>query len=101
VEFEWDAGKAAANRRKHGVSFEEAATVFDDPHAISIADAAHSGREDRQRTIGLSVRLRVLIVVHTERIGVIVRVISARKANKREASEYEEEVRQRRSRDNG
>lgn len=90
MEFEWDPAKASSNRKKHGVSFEEAQTVFLDPHALPRFDAAHSMGEDREITIGLSHRLRLLYVVHTERHGDTIRLISARKATRAEAAEYAE-----------
>ena len=88
MEFDWDAPKAAANRRKHGVSFEEAATAFADPRAIEWFDDEHSGGEDRFVTIGMSAKARVLMVVYTERAGDVMRIISARKATKAEAKAY-------------
>jgi uncharacterized DUF497 family protein len=65
--FEWDDRKSASNRRKHGVSFDEAATAFGDPLSITIPDPAHSKEEDRFVLIGDSFRGRLLVVVHTER----------------------------------
>jgi uncharacterized DUF497 family protein len=91
LEFEWDQGKATANVHKHGVSFEEAITIFSDPNAITIADAEHSDAEDRFVDIGLSANGRVLVVVHTER-GRRVRIISCRKATPAERSQYEQQV---------
>jgi hypothetical protein len=90
MKFDWDAKKAAANIRKHGVSFEEASGVFYDPFQLSRRDEAHSIVEDRWITIGTSNRLRVLIVVSTEREDDLVWIISARKANRAEVSRYEE-----------
>ena len=87
--FEWDEAKAAANLTKHGVSFEEAATVFGDPLSLTIPDPAHSQAEDRFVIIGQSHRRKLLVVVHTER-GDNIRVISARRASKRERKVYEE-----------
>ena len=87
--FEWDETKAGANLTKHGVSFEEAATVFGDPLSLTIPDPAHSQAEDRFVVIGQSHRRRLLVVVHTER-GDNIRVISARRASKRERKVYEE-----------
>lgn len=89
LDFEWDPRKALSNRRKHGVSFEEAATVFADPLALTIHDPLHSEEEDRFVTIGESERLRVLVVVFTERAEKI-RIISARFATRRERKQYEE-----------
>jgi len=87
--FEWDANKAKTNLAKHGVSFEEAATVFGDPLSLTIPDPAHSQVEDRFVIIGQSHRQKLLVVVHTER-GDNIRVISARHANQRERKAYEE-----------
>jgi uncharacterized protein len=87
--FEWDDAKAAANRKKHGVSFDEAVTVFGDDLALTFADTDHADDEDRSRTYGLSNKGRLLIVVHTERRNGI-RIISARKATKREKTIYEQ-----------
>ncbi len=67
LRFEWDPGKNAANRRKHGVSFEEARTVFFDENALFMHDPDHSEREDRFLLLGLSSRLRILIVSHVYR----------------------------------
>ena len=89
MEFEWDPAKAAANRRKHGVPFEEAQSVFDDPRVLVRYDAAHSADEDRRNALGLSNRMRVLAVTYTLR-GAVIRVISARKATRAEAEEYEQ-----------
>jgi len=89
--FEWDPKKAASNLRKHNVSFEDAATVFGDPLSLTIHDSGHSsGLEDRFVTIGLSVRRRLLVVVHCDRARRI-RIISARPATRRETKQYEEE----------
>jgi uncharacterized DUF497 family protein len=84
-DFEWDADKAAANLAKHGVSFEEASTVFGDPCYILRADDRHP---DTFLALGLSGLARLLMVVHVER-GLRVRIISARMATKSEAQEYE------------
>ncbi len=89
LEFEWDARKAKQNRKKHGVSFEEASTVFGDPLALTIPDPLHSEGEDRLITLGASSVRRLLVVVFTERADKI-RIISARVANRRERKDYEE-----------
>ena len=89
MEFEWDPRKDAANRRKHGVGFREAATVFGDPLATTFADTDHSISEHRFLTIGASVSGRLLVVAHTESADTI-RVISARPATRRERRFYEE-----------
>ena len=85
---EWDPLKAASNQSKHGVSFEDAATVFYDPLALTIPDSAHSSDEDRFITMGLSAQGELLVVVHTDRVGAI-RLISAREAAPRERRTYE------------
>jgi uncharacterized DUF497 family protein len=87
--FEWAPEKAAVNQRKHGVTFEEAATVFADFLSRTMPDPEHGSEEGRFITIGCSVRERVLFVVHTDR-GERFRLISARKANRKERIEYEE-----------
>ena len=87
--FEWHGSKARANLRKHGVSFEEAATVFEDRLAVTYPDPDHSEQEDRLLTIGESTRGRLLIVSHTERGGVL-RIISARRLIRHERVLYEE-----------
>ncbi len=87
--FEWDLGKAASNLAKHGVAFEEAATSFDDVHARVIGDPDHSSYEDRFILLGLSARANLLIVSHCIREpGRNIRIISARKAAKNEATAY-------------
>lgn len=90
LKFEWDAPKAIANQRKHGVSFEEAATVFGDPLALTFADPDHSVREARFLTIGQSHGDLLLVVAHIERVRVI-RIISARKATRHERTIYEKD----------
>jgi len=89
LQFEWDEKKANINRRKHGITFEEASTAFGDELSITIDDPIHSDDEDRLILIGQSKLLRTLIVVHVERRDVI-RIISARKATKKEQKFYEE-----------
>ncbi len=89
VDFEWDPAKSTANRAKHGVSFEEAATVFEDESGLLIPDPAHSESEDRFVLLGLSSRARVLVVVHCYRESEsVIRIISARKATRREHAQY-------------
>jgi hypothetical protein len=89
LRFAWDDAKEAENRRKHGVSFEEAKTVFSDDHALLIDDPEHSDDEARFILMGLSSRLRTLVVVHAYRgIEDVIRLISARKANRRERAIY-------------
>ena len=89
-QFEWDAAKAAANGRKHGVSFEEAVTVFGDPLALNIHDPDHSETEERFLVLGMSQQQRLLVVAYAER-GDRTRIISARKATRRERNGYEKE----------
>lgn len=90
--FEWDDVKAASNRRKHGVSFEEAITVFGDEHALQFWDEEHSQlQEDRFLLLGLSDQARLLLVCHCEAQGEdTIRVISAREATRRESAYYDE-----------
>ena len=91
LRFEWDPGKDAENQRKHRVSFEEAETVFSDEHALLIDDPEHSSTEERFILLGLSVRFRVLLVAHSYRRGdEVIRIISARRATKRERSRYDQ-----------
>jgi uncharacterized DUF497 family protein len=92
VEFEWDGAKAASNRAKHGVSFEEALTVFDDPLAAIFDDEEHSDREPREIIIGHSDQGQLLVAVFAERSR-RVRIISARPATRRERNDYEENAR--------
>ncbi|MFQ5473723.1 MAG: BrnT family toxin [Dehalococcoidia bacterium] len=87
--YEWDPKTAATNLRKHGVSFEEAATVFLDPLAMTYADPDHSDEEDRDITIGYSTEQRLLFLSHCERHGRL-RIISAREATRRERRQHEE-----------
>jgi uncharacterized DUF497 family protein len=87
--FEWDPEKALENERKHGVRFEEASTCFADIRSLTIADPDHSDREDRFVLLGMSAGARLLAVVQTER-GANIRIISARPANRREATAYSE-----------
>jgi uncharacterized DUF497 family protein len=89
MKFDWDAKKAEGNLHKHGVSFDEAATVFLDAMAVSGHDPDHSIEEDRYVTFGLSRLGRLLAVCHTYRPGAI-RIISARRVNRGERKLYEE-----------
>jgi len=90
IKFEWDPDKAAANLKKHQVSFEEAKTVFFDEFAVQFFDEEHSSDEERFLMLGHSSGARLLIVCHCERDqGNIVRIISARKATKRESAFYQ------------
>ena len=93
IHFDWDKSKAALNRRKHGVSFEEAQTVFYDEHAVEFFDADHADREDRFIMLGLSFKLRLLVVCHCVREAQsVIRIISARKATRHEAKSYRRET---------
>ena len=87
--FQWDINKAKTNALKHKVSFEEAATVFGDNRSITIDDFAHSAYEKRKITIGKSANNHIIVIVHTER-GQHIRIISARRASKKERKQYEE-----------
>ena len=89
LQFEWDSKKAQSNKRKHGITFEEASTIFGDPLSITIDDSAHSIGEDRFVTIGTSVNDKLIVVAHTERNDII-RIISARKATRNEKRQYEQ-----------
>jgi hypothetical protein len=91
VIFEWDRKKAAANLQKHGIAFEEASTVFVDPLAATYPDPDHSDLEKRYLTLGRSTRGRVLVVAHLEVAEDHVRIISARRATRRESHGYTEE----------
>jgi len=92
--FEWDLNKARSNQSKHGVSFEEAATVFRDPKALSIFDDEHSTNEDRWVTIGISNTGRLLVVCHTfqknDENNISVRIFSGRRAIKKEIKQYKD-----------
>ena len=87
--FEWDPKKAKENLETHGISFDEASTAFEDKSSLAIYDPLYSEEEDRFILIGNSHRNRLLVIVHTERIENI-RIISARKATKKEGQQYEE-----------
>jgi len=89
IRFEWDERKNRENKRKHRVSFEEAQTVFLDENAIRYFDPDHSEDEDRFLMLGMSFTLRVLVVCHCYRADdFVIRIISARKADKREQANY-------------
>ena len=87
MRFEWDPNKASENLRKHGVSFEEAKEVFNDPNRIEDSDLEHSEEESRFLTIGFSSK-RLLFVVYCERREDVTRIISARKVTKAEKKDY-------------
>jgi len=89
LRFDWDPKKDAANQRKHGVSFDEAITVFSDERALLLDDPDHSEDEERFVLLGLSANLRTLVVCHCYREAEsVIRLISARKASRKERSEY-------------
>lgn len=89
IKFEWHASKAAANLKKHQVSFEEAQTVFYDDFAVQFFDEQHSQAEERFLLLGMSVHSKLLLVCHCERQGgEVIGIISARKATKRESAFY-------------
>jgi uncharacterized DUF497 family protein len=87
--FEWDSRKARSNLAKHGVGFEEASTIFGDPLSLTIPDREHSLAEKRYITMGRAFNDKLLVVVHTDR-GDNIRIISARRASRRERTFYEE-----------
>lgn len=89
--YEWDSEKAKTNFRRHGISFEEATTVFLDPLALTFPDPDHSDEEEREITIGYSSRQLIVFVSHCLRRG-RTRIISARKATRKERAQYEEGV---------
>lgn len=90
LEFGWDSNKAQSNFRKHGISFEEATTVFSDSLSLTISDPEHSSQdEERFITIGMSYLHRLLVVSHCDR-GEAIRIISVRKAERREKKYYED-----------
>jgi uncharacterized DUF497 family protein len=91
VIYEWDPTKAKVNLRDRGVSFEEAATVFVDPLAVTYPDPDHSDEENREITIGHSVKQRILFVSHCQR-GDHIRIISSRKATRKERKQHEEGI---------
>lgn len=90
ITFKWNAGKAESNRRKHGVSFDEASGVFGDAFTLTIDDPAHSLGEERFVTIGQTPQGALLVVVHADK-GETVRIISARPATAKERKAYEQE----------
>jgi uncharacterized DUF497 family protein len=95
-DFEWDPKKARSNVRKHKINFERAATTFRDPHLLSIPDEEHSGSEERWITMGLDENGSVLVISHKfetldQRVSLI-RIISARKATRKETEQYEKGI---------
>lgn len=91
MEFEWEQSKATANLKKHGVNFEEAKTVFDNPLAVVFDDETHSVDEQREIIIGHSRQNRLLLIAFTERSGKV-RIISARLATRKEREDYEQKA---------
>ena len=89
IRFEWDPRKAQSNKRKHGISFEEAQSVFFDEQGLLLEDPQPSDQEERFILLGLSASLRLLVVVHALRHKDVIRIISARKATRLETREYE------------
>lgn len=89
MEFEWDNQKAEANVRKHDVTFQEAASIFGDPLAVTFADPDHSTNEERYIPFGLSLKQRLIVVSHMERRG-RTRIISVRPMDSRERKIYED-----------
>jgi len=95
LRFEWDPAKDAANERKHGISFDEAATVFEDEDALLLEDEEHSEEEDRFVLLGLSAALRILTVCHCYRQSDdVIRIISARRADRLERRDYRQRLEQ-------
>lgn len=89
IKFEWDENKNQSNQRKHGISFEEAKTVFYDEEALMIDDPEHSREEERFIILGLSEKTNLLVVCHCYRASeTVIRIISARKATKTESKYY-------------
>jgi hypothetical protein len=93
IRFEWDPRKAASNEKKHGVSFEEAESVFFDEQALFLEDPQPADEEERFVLLGLSAALRVLVVVHALRDEDVIRIISARKATRPERHQYQSRLR--------
>jgi len=92
IEFAWDEEKNCSNQKKHGVSFEEAETIFYDDDALLKYDEEHSRDEERFVMLGMSRANRMLVVCHCYRIGEVIRLISARKATRKEESQYWERL---------
>jgi uncharacterized DUF497 family protein len=93
IKFDWDEHKNESNHKKHKIWFEEAQQVFDDPNALMFHDTDHSEEEDRFLLLGLSASTRLLVIVYCERDkGKLLRIISARKATKKEAKRYEKGI---------
>jgi len=93
MKFSWDPRKADSNLRKHGVAFDEAITVFNDPMALIFDDMVHSEEEHREIIIGFSTLRRLILVCFVERVEDTIRIISARRATKVEIRDYEKNAR--------
>jgi hypothetical protein len=93
IRFEWDPRKAKSNEKKHGVSFEEAESVFFDEQALLLEDAQPADEEERFVLLGLSATLRMLVAIHALREKDVIRIISARKATRLEKQEYQSRLR--------
>jgi uncharacterized DUF497 family protein len=93
IRFEWDPRKARSNEKKHGVSFEEARSVFFDEQALLLDDPRPDYEEERFVLLGVSSSLRLLVVIHALRSGDVIRIISARKATRAESGQYESRLR--------
>ena len=93
IRFEWDPRKARSNKKKHGVSFEEARTVFFDEQGLLLEDPQPLQEEERFILLGVSASIRLLVVVHALRERDVIRIISARKATRLETREYENRLR--------
>ena len=94
ITFEWDPNKNEINKKKHNVSFEEAATVFYDVNGLMISDDEHSDEEDRFILLGFSLTAKLLVVCHCYRESdTVIRIISARKANRSETNQYNQSLR--------
>ena len=92
LHFEWDPQKDLTNQKKHGVSFAEASTVFEDVNALVISDPEHSEDEERFVILGFSLQANLLVVCHCYRVSEsVIRIISARKATKNESRQYHDE----------
>jgi len=89
IRFDWDPRKASSNEKKHGVSFEEAQSVFFDEQALLLEDQQPRHEEERFVLLGLSASLRILVVIHAVREEDVIRIISARKATRLETREYD------------
>ena len=93
IKFEWDDNKNKTNVKKHGISFEEAVTVFEDDEALVIVDDAHGREEERFVLIGFSYKANLLVVCHCYREkDSVIRIISARKANRQEREDYSKKL---------